>query len=160
MITVVEAKHERIIVPSPGRCLGRSLVEYGEFSEGEVGLFDAIVQPGMIVADIGANFGAHTLVFAKRAAQTCAVEPQRMVMNALRGTLALNSLYDVTPLQIAVGDVDGELGCADLDIHAGNPVDVVPGVGSLNMLCAPHGLPVGWLAPVTTGLFPGMEYAQ
>ena len=44
--------------------IGRSFDLYGEFSEGEVGLFRQLLQPGAVVLDIGANIGAHTLYFA------------------------------------------------------------------------------------------------
>jgi FkbM family methyltransferase len=115
MLTVVDSKHGRIIVPSEDAYVGRSLVKYGEFSRGEAELFEQLIKPGMVVADIGANFGAHTLVFAKRASKVYAVEPQRMVYYALCGTLALNLAFNVTPVNAAIGAIEGFVGEIDLD---------------------------------------------
>ncbi len=41
--------------------VGRSLDLYGEFSEGEAAMLGQILRPGMVVCDIGANIGCHTV---------------------------------------------------------------------------------------------------
>lgn len=120
MIRLVDSKVGRILVNDKDQYLSRSFIEYGEFSQGEVDLFEFAIQPEAVVADIGANFGAHTLVFAKRARHVYAFEPQRMVFNALCGTLALNNLTNVTAVNAAVGAEQGSLGCLDLDPEIDN----------------------------------------
>jgi FkbM family methyltransferase len=113
---VVEGRYGRILLPLADKYIARSFLEYGEFSQGEADLFDFLLQPGMVVADLGANFGAHTLVFAKKARLVYAVEPQRMIYNALCGTLALNMLFNVIPIHGAVGIEDGSIPCGDFDL--------------------------------------------
>jgi FkbM family methyltransferase len=115
---VVDGRYGRILIPPADRYVGRSMVEYGEFSQAEVDLFDALIQPGMVVADLGANYGTHTLFFAKKASLVYAVEPQRMVYNALCGTLALNTLFNVVPIHGAVGAEDGTVACADVNFDS------------------------------------------
>ena len=44
--------------------VGRSLDLYGEFSEAEVQFFSNVLQPGMMVIDVGANVGTYSLMAA------------------------------------------------------------------------------------------------
>jgi FkbM family methyltransferase len=124
-IGVVDSRYGKIIVPSTDQFIGRGFYEYGEFSQGEVEVFEQIIKPGMVVADIGANFGAHTIVFAKLAEKVYAYEPQRMVYNALCGTIALNLLYNVTAINAAIGDIEGFVDEVDLDFSRPNNVGAV-----------------------------------
>jgi FkbM family methyltransferase len=66
--------------------LGRSLDLYGEWSEGEAGLFRRLLKPGDVVVEAGANIGAHTVVLAQIVAPTGCVfafEPQLGVFQIL-----------------------------------------------------------------------------
>jgi FkbM family methyltransferase len=120
VLEVVNSRHGRIIVSPLDTYVGRSFCEYGEFSEGEVAIFDKIIQPGMVVADVGANFGAFTIFFAKKAAKVYAIEPQRMVYNALCGTVALNALWNVVPVNAAVGATHGTIQVPELALDHEN----------------------------------------
>jgi len=103
---IVKAKYGTCIVNDQDQYVGRAVIEYGEFSESEVDLFKQIIKPGMTVVDVGANYGIHTLVYAKivgNEGQVYAFEPQRQVFNALCGTLALNNISNVIPICAAVG---------------------------------------------------------
>src|SRR5258707_14359705 len=91
--------------------VGRSLDLYGEFSEGEVGLFRQLVKPGDLVLDVGANIGTHTLFFSQRIGATgrvLAFEPQRIVFQTLCANLAINSATNVWCYPHAVGGEPGE----------------------------------------------------
>jgi FkbM family methyltransferase len=82
----------------------------------------------MVVADLGANFGAHTLVFSKLVGElgkVYAFEPQRMVYNSLCGTVALNLLYNVVVVNAAVGEENGYVDEVDLDLSRVNNVGAV-----------------------------------
>ncbi len=55
--------------------VGRSLIEYGEFSKGEADLFGELVQPSWHVVECGANIGAHTRQLTMLAQHVTAYEP-------------------------------------------------------------------------------------
>jgi FkbM family methyltransferase len=101
---IVDSRYGKIIVDSNDRYLSRSLIFYGEFSEGEAQLFKQVITKDMIVVDCGANFGAHTLLFAQLARHVYAFEPQRYMFDALCRTIALNGLDNVTAFREAIGD--------------------------------------------------------
>lgn len=90
--------------------IGRSFDAYGEFSEEEVTLFRCVLRLGMIVLDIGANIGAHTLPLAKLVGESglvLAFEPQRILFQTLAGNMAINSITNVHCFQKAVGKKRG-----------------------------------------------------
>lgn len=98
--------------------IGRSLDLYGEFSEGEVSLFRALVKPGQTVLDVGANIGVHTLPLARLvgpSGKVLAFEPQRLVFYMLCGNVALNNLDHVHCFHAAVGETAGEIAVPELD---------------------------------------------
>jgi len=105
------------------RFIGRSLDLYGEFSEGEAVLFRQLIDPGMIVVEVGANIGAHT-VFLAQAVQpdgfVFAFEPQRLIFQTLCANLALNSIANVHASQVAVGDTCGDILVPVLDANKDN----------------------------------------
>lgn len=92
--------------------IGRSLQEYGEFSEREIERFRRIVRPGDVVVEAGANIGSHTVPLAKLVGPTgrvWAFEPQRLVFQTLCANVALNSLTNVECQLAAVGASPGEI---------------------------------------------------
>jgi len=92
--------------------VGRSLDLYGEFSEGEVELFAQIVKPGMLVVDVVANIGAHTVFFAKTVGpegRVLAVEPQRILYQILCANLALNLIGNTFVRQAGLGSAPGSI---------------------------------------------------
>ena len=98
--------------------IGRSLDEYGEFSEGEADLFRRLVRPGQLVVEVGANIGAHTLLLAQLAGcggNVLAFEPQRILHQTLCANLALNSITNVHCFHAAVGGASGQIVVPALD---------------------------------------------
>jgi FkbM family methyltransferase len=92
--------------------VGGSLAKYGEFSVAEQELFAQIVRPGMVVVEVGANIGAHTVDLARRvgsAGRVYAFEPQRIVFQTLCANLALNQCTNVYASQVAVGAASGSI---------------------------------------------------
>ncbi len=59
------------------------------------------------VLDIGANIGTHSLAFARTAAHVWSFEPQQLTHYTLCANLLLNNIFNVTPLQLALGNSEG-----------------------------------------------------
>ena len=98
--------------------VGRSLDLYGEFSEGEAEFFNAVLRPGDIALDVGANIGCHTVVMAKRvgdAGVIVAIEPQRLLYQLLSANIALNGLTRVWCMQTAVSQDRREIVVPEID---------------------------------------------
>lgn len=130
-LQIIESKVGRILVSDKDKYVGRSFIEYGEFSQGEVDIFEFAIKKTDVAADIGANFGAHTLTFARLARQVYAFEPQKSVYNALCGSLALNDIKNVIPVNAAVGFSNGRIGCHTIDQSIEN------NVGGLSLIDLP-----------------------
>lgn len=103
--------------------IGRSFAEYGEFSDGEAAIFKALIKPGDVVMDIGANIGAHTLVMAQLAGNegnVLAFEPQRLVYYTLCANINLNNITNTICLQQAVGSESGRIDVPEFDFTRPN----------------------------------------
>lgn len=139
---VVEGRHGRFVVNRHDQFVGRSMIEYGEFSRGESDLFSELVTPDMIVIEVGANVGAHTVQLSRLARKVIAFEPQRLAFQALCGNLALNSCANVQAHQMAVAYRPGSVSVVQLDPDAPN------NVGGLSLKAEVPG--VAERVPVTT----------
>lgn len=106
--------------------IGKGLIEYGEFSEGEVELFRQLIRPEHVVCDVGANIGAHTLAFARLAKHVHAFEPQPLLFNALCGMVALNELRNVSCYHAGCYSREGTMTYADLDFGIENNLGAAP----------------------------------
>jgi FkbM family methyltransferase len=101
--------------------IGRSFELYGEFSEGEVGLFRQILRPGMLVVDVGANIGAHSLALARivgEGGRVLAIEPQRLPFQTLCANMAINSIVNATCVPCALGRAPGWISVPNLNPYA------------------------------------------
>ena len=71
------------------------------------------VKPGMVVCDVGANFGYYTLLMAEKVGQSGhvhAFEPNPRVANLLRQSVAVNGFASRTTVhELALGDTEAEL---------------------------------------------------
>lgn len=99
----VKSRYGPMVVNPHDQFVGRSLIEYGEFSKGEGDLFAALVQPHMHVIEVGANIGAHTRLLTHLAASVTAYEPHPHNAAMLRAN-APNAVV----VQSAVGKQSGE----------------------------------------------------
>lgn len=123
-IQIIEARYGKMMVHKLDRYLSKSFIEYGEFSEGEVLVFKSIITKDHIVVDVGANIGAHTVVFGKLAKKVYAFEPQKNIFHILCGNVALNELHNVECFNLACGD-GCEVPYADIDLTRYNNMGAV-----------------------------------
>lgn len=87
--------------------IGRSIAAYGEFSRGEVELFRALLGPGSLMVDAGANIGTHTLALADIAGRhglVHAFEPQEFVFQMLCANVRMNGYDNVRCHQQVLGE--------------------------------------------------------
>jgi FkbM family methyltransferase len=97
--------------------------DYGQFSEGEVRLFQQIVSEGDFVIEVGAAIGCHTIPIAKAVGSkgsVIAMEPQSKFYNMLCGSIALNDLSNVTIVNMAASNHDGSMFVPELDYNEQN----------------------------------------
>lgn len=114
-----DARWGRMLYHAHDIYVGRSFRFYGEFSPDETEFLLSLVGPGSVVLDGGANIGAMTVPLAKRVGpwgRVIAVEPQRLTYQALCANIALNSLANVTALQVTLGKAAGALTIPPLDL--------------------------------------------
>ncbi len=98
--------------------VGGSLGKYGEFSVAEQMIFRQLIREGMLVAEIGANIGAHTIDLARMVGSTGELhvfEPQRIVFQTLCANLAINQCANVFAYQSAVGATIGTIHVPPMD---------------------------------------------
>lgn len=89
----VDAKHGKFSYIAADTFIGRSLEQYGEWTEFELDLLLPLIIPGDVVIDVGANIGTHTIPFAKRVGLTGAVlafEPQPQLWELLSLNVGAN----------------------------------------------------------------------
>ncbi|MEH0019324.1 MAG: FkbM family methyltransferase [Desulfobacter sp.] len=114
---IVKARYGYMLYNKNDTYIGRSFDAYGEFSEGEAALFRQLCESGDRVVDIGANIGAHTLVFSGLVGKTgrvYAYEPQRVVFQSLCANMAINSIENVECSQMVVSSSTGHTRIPDI----------------------------------------------
>ena len=118
-----ECRHGRMLFLPNDIYVGQALDVYGEFSEGEIKIFEQIVRQGDIVIDVGANIGAHTVRFAQLAGPqggVMAFEPQRFLYYILSANIALNDLFNTHIHHAAVGRATGTINVPLIDYTGSN----------------------------------------
>lgn len=71
------------------------------------GYLKRTLHPGLVVVDVGANVGIHTIVMAKRvglAGQVFSFEPNPIIFNRLLENTKLNNFTNIVPLKYALSD--------------------------------------------------------
>lgn len=100
----VECRHGIFTFHSEDKFLGTSLRLYGEYSEGEVEMYDAFLKPTDVAIEVGANIGALTVPLAQRCKRVFAFEPQPESFTLLTMNLSHNAISNADALPYAVGD--------------------------------------------------------
>ena len=126
---IAHGRHGQFIVPDHDTYVGRSLLELGEYSEGEVEVFKAVIKPNHQVLEIGSNLGAHTIPLARLAKKVFAFEPQRLIFQTLCDTVALNGLTNVDVRCLAIGATAGVTQIPSLNLEATLNFGALPAFG-------------------------------
>lgn len=117
-IALAETRHGPLFVLKTDNTIGRSLLTYGEWTEGEIGILRQLLRPRDCIVDIGANVGYHTVAFAKAIAPggcVVAFEPQPRVFHLLCANTTINGLANVRLFPAACGAEAGSLWFPELD---------------------------------------------
>ena len=91
--------------------VGKSLSEYGEWSESEVELIKGLVPKNEVIIEIGSNIGTHTVPLAKHLSnggKIYAFEPQSQNHKLLMQNIKDNSIENVKISKIAISSKEGE----------------------------------------------------
>lgn len=94
--------------------IGRSLMHYGEYTQLEIELLRNFLNKEMIVYDVGANIGYHTLAFAKHAHHVYAFEPNKKNLRLLK--LNSRDIDNITIYDFACSDVNGTSHIQDFEL--------------------------------------------
>ena len=86
--------------------IGKSIKEYGEWSQGEIDLCKNILSPSDRVIEVGSNIGSHTLALSKIVNRgiVYAFEPQNVVFQNLCANMSINSITNCLCFQTALSD--------------------------------------------------------
>lgn len=116
-VQLVPARYGRMLVHVNDRYMGQAFLRYGEYSESEVALWRELLTPDAIVADVGANIGAHTVALAKLVPNglVFAFEPLPHLFHLLAGNVALNGLPNVLTYHAACGKAPGTIRVPAID---------------------------------------------
>tara|TARA_B100000963_G_C22627551_1_gene673172 strand:- start:37 stop:882 length:846 start_codon:yes stop_codon:yes gene_type:complete len=86
--------------------IGKSLKEYGEYSDIELNIMLNFINPEDFIFDIGANIGAFSIPFARRAGLSGRVfsfEPQEYIFELLKNNIYVNNLENVEIFKNGLG---------------------------------------------------------
>ncbi len=134
-----QCRHGPMLFNRRDMYIGRSLADYGEYSEAEIEVLRQLLRPGAVIVEAGSNIGALTIPLARIAGdqgRVYAYEPQRLLFQILCANLALNGLYNVVAQQQALGSAPGELRVPVL------PPDEVLNFGGVSLETSERGEPV------------------
>jgi FkbM family methyltransferase len=95
----------------PGNEISRAIFLTGCYEPNEFCWLDRILGPGMVLIDVGANFGLYTLFASRKVGNrgtVVAIEPSSREFQRLKANVEANALSNVRLLQVAVSDRRGQ----------------------------------------------------
>ncbi|MBS0625626.1 MAG: FkbM family methyltransferase [Verrucomicrobia bacterium] len=104
---VVRTRYGDMIINKHDHVIGSSLELYGEWAQLEIDLLNQFIPKGGVCIDVGANFGYHTLAFARAVGKygyVISFEPQHCIFQILAGNVALNHHEHVWTYACAVSN--------------------------------------------------------
>lgn len=113
----------KVYAASIDRILALMLARLGNAERFEMDLWSASIEPGMVVADVGANLGLYTLLASRRVGpQGCvhSFEPDPDNFALLQRNVAVNGCTNVVLHQAAVSDEVGHIHLHRCEEHHGD----------------------------------------
>lgn len=110
VLGVYACRHGYLLLPKRDAYIGKSLITYGEWTDGLNQLCGNLFSSGDTVVEIGAGFGARTLPFARLAGgegTVIAIEQSRRMTDLLHANIALNSVDNVRVIHARAGTFPG-----------------------------------------------------
>ena len=104
-------KHGTFSYYSNDQYIGKSLSEYGEWSEAEVVVLKQLLADNENMIEVGSNIGTHTIPLAKQVLNggfVYAIEPQHQNHKLLLDNIKNNELKNVKVLKIAISSKEGK----------------------------------------------------
>jgi len=104
-------KHGIFFYYENDKYIGKSLSEYGEWSEGEVELIKKVVSSNENIIEIGSNIGTHTIPLAKHISnggKIFSFEPQSQNYRLLMENITHNEIKNATVSKIAISSKEGK----------------------------------------------------
>lgn len=118
MISACNSRHGPMYTHEHDNCVGRSIREYGEWSQNEIELILRYLDAGFVAVDVGANIGTHTIPMAKKIGPSgvvIAFEPQRLVFQILCANIVANDIPNAITHNMAVGNCCARAAADNLD---------------------------------------------
>lgn len=103
-------RHGHLLLPRHDAYIGKSLIAYGDWLDGLNAIFRYLIEPGSVVVEVGAGFGAHTVPLSRQAGcegTVFAFEQSRKMADLLHANIVINSLENVEVMQLRVGRIPG-----------------------------------------------------
>ena len=107
---ITSGRHGTFLTSLQDPWIGKSLRQYGEWSNDELKLFTSLISKGDIVIDAGANIGSFTIPLAKylgSSGKIFAFEAQRRLHHILSANIAINNLMNVRNPHLALSNETG-----------------------------------------------------
>ncbi len=104
-------KHGIFSYYSNDQYIGKSLSEYGEWSDAEVSLLTQLLSADENIIEVGSNIGTHTIPLAKHVAEgglVYAIEPQYQNHKLLLDNIKNNELKNIEILKVAISSKEGK----------------------------------------------------
>ena len=117
LIDKVYCKHGIFNILGGDSYIGKSLREYGEWSESEINLYQDLINTNDVVIEIGSHIGSHTIPLANivKDGQVYAFEPQLLLYKLLNDNLKINSISNTVSYMEAVSNVSQSIKLNEVD---------------------------------------------
>lgn len=117
LIDKVYCKHGIFNILSRDSYIGKSLREYGEWSELEINLYQDIIKTTDVIIEIGSHIGSHTIPLANivKEGQVYAFEPQLLLFKLLNDNIKINSISNTVSYMEAVSNISQSIKLNEVD---------------------------------------------